>query len=163
MVVTYVIPVAAMGVSYSLMSHVLWRAKGIGELNQRQEESIQSKRKVSQFSFTQSVHSAISSDIGDVGNWQDGRPATYIDSTNVPVHIRYCSCKIDRMTTVFRSYFMKRAYPSFRLIFTLNVNLIYLLLSNYVLRDSIGKTVETEWTFQIFFLFLLLLLVHLFA
>jgi len=51
MVVTYVIPVAAMGVSYSLMSHVLWRAKGIGELNQRQAESIQSKRKVSQFLF----------------------------------------------------------------------------------------------------------------
>lgn len=49
MVVTYVIPVAAMGVSYSLMSHVLWRAKGIGELNQRQAESIQSKRKVSTF------------------------------------------------------------------------------------------------------------------
>ena len=47
MVLTYVIPVVTMGVSYSLMSHVLWRAKGIGELNQRQAESIQSKRKVS--------------------------------------------------------------------------------------------------------------------
>jgi len=91
-----VIPVAAMGISYSLMSHVLWRAKGIGELNQRQEESIQSKRKVSQFSFTQSVHSAISSDVV-VGNWQlatgggADQQLTFTHKCVDSIHVQYCS------------------------------------------------------------------------
>lgn len=35
-----------MGVCYSRMSYILWRSQTIGELNQRQAESIQSKRKV---------------------------------------------------------------------------------------------------------------------
>lgn len=47
MVMTYLIPVIIMGACYSRMSHVLWRSQGIGELSQRQTESIQSKRKVS--------------------------------------------------------------------------------------------------------------------
>ena len=44
---TYLIPVSVMGVCYSRMSYILWRSQTIGELNQRQAESIQSKRKVS--------------------------------------------------------------------------------------------------------------------
>lgn len=44
---TYLIPVIVMGCCYTRMSYVLWRSKSIGELNQRQSESIQSKRKVS--------------------------------------------------------------------------------------------------------------------
>uniref|UniRef100_A0A0P5S0U6 Class a rhodopsin g-protein coupled receptor gprllk n=1 Tax=Daphnia magna TaxID=35525 RepID=A0A0P5S0U6_9CRUS len=46
MVLTYLIPVSVMGVCYSRMSYILWRSQTIGELNQRQAESIQSKRKV---------------------------------------------------------------------------------------------------------------------
>jgi tachykinin-like receptor len=46
-VLTYLIPVSVMGVCYSRMSYILWRSQTIGELNQRQAESIQSKRKVS--------------------------------------------------------------------------------------------------------------------
>ncbi|XP_057370381.2 neuromedin-K receptor-like isoform X2 [Daphnia carinata] len=45
-VLTYLIPVSVMGVCYSRMSYILWRSQSIGELNQRQAESIQSKRKV---------------------------------------------------------------------------------------------------------------------
>ncbi|EFX77113.1 hypothetical protein DAPPUDRAFT_54432 [Daphnia pulex] len=45
-VLTYLIPVSVMGVCYSRMSYILWRSQTIGELNQRQAESIQSKRKV---------------------------------------------------------------------------------------------------------------------
>jgi len=87
-----VIPVAAMGVSYSLMSHVLWRAKGIGELNQRQEESIQSKRKVSQFSFPRSVHGA------DCFWWQMAggggeadQQLTFTHKCVDSIHVQYCS------------------------------------------------------------------------
>ncbi len=46
-VLTYLIPVSVMGVCYSRMSYILWRSQSIGELSQRQAESIQSKRKVS--------------------------------------------------------------------------------------------------------------------
>ncbi|KAI9564743.1 hypothetical protein GHT06_008484 [Daphnia sinensis] len=43
---TYLIPVIVMGACYSRMGYVLWRGKSIGEQNQRQAESIQSKHKV---------------------------------------------------------------------------------------------------------------------
>ena len=43
---TYVLPVVAMAVSYSRMGRVLWGSQSIGELSSRQLESIQSKRKV---------------------------------------------------------------------------------------------------------------------
>ena len=63
-VLTYLIPVSVMGVCYSRMSYILWRSQSIGELSQRQAESIQSKRKVSAISLflyllanTMSTHS----------------------------------------------------------------------------------------------------------
>jgi tachykinin-like receptor len=46
MVSTYLFPVIVMGACYSRMGYVLWRGKNIGEQNQRQAESIQSKHKV---------------------------------------------------------------------------------------------------------------------
>lgn len=45
-VVTYLMPVCVMGACYARMSYVLWRSKSIGEINERQAECIQSKRKV---------------------------------------------------------------------------------------------------------------------
>ena len=44
---TYLMPVMVMAACYSRMSHVLWRSESIGELSQRQIQSIHSKRKVS--------------------------------------------------------------------------------------------------------------------
>jgi len=44
---TYLVPVTAMVVCYTLMGRELWGSRSIGELTQRQAESIKSKRKVS--------------------------------------------------------------------------------------------------------------------
>jgi hypothetical protein len=44
---TYVVPVIAMAVCYTLMGRELWGSRSIGELTQRQLDSIKSKRKVS--------------------------------------------------------------------------------------------------------------------
>ncbi|GFG38803.1 hypothetical protein Cfor_02815, partial [Coptotermes formosanus] len=43
---TYLVPVTAMAVCYTLMGRELWGSRSIGELTQRQAESIKSKRKV---------------------------------------------------------------------------------------------------------------------
>jgi tachykinin-like receptor len=44
---TYLVPVTAMAVCYTLMGRELWGSRSIGELTQRQMDSIKSKRKVS--------------------------------------------------------------------------------------------------------------------
>ncbi|PNF38360.1 hypothetical protein B7P43_G08973, partial [Cryptotermes secundus] len=43
---TYLVPVIAMAVCYTLMGRELWGSRSIGELTQRQVDSIKSKRKV---------------------------------------------------------------------------------------------------------------------
>ncbi|XP_021930461.1 tachykinin-like peptides receptor 86C isoform X2 [Zootermopsis nevadensis] len=43
---TYLVPVTAMAVCYTLMGRELWGSRSIGELTQRQSHSIKSKRKV---------------------------------------------------------------------------------------------------------------------
>ncbi|KAJ9575714.1 hypothetical protein L9F63_007422, partial [Diploptera punctata] len=43
--VTYLVPVTAMAICYTLMGRELWGSRTIGELTQRQTESIKSKRK----------------------------------------------------------------------------------------------------------------------
>ena len=44
--ITYVIPMISLVITYSLMSRVLWGSKGIGEETDVQRESIRSKQKV---------------------------------------------------------------------------------------------------------------------
>lgn len=44
--ITYVIPMMSLVITYSLMSRVLWGSKGIGEETDMQKESIRSKQKV---------------------------------------------------------------------------------------------------------------------
>jgi tachykinin-like receptor len=44
---TYLVPVTAMAVCYTLMGRELWGSRSIGELTRRQSEAIKSKRKVS--------------------------------------------------------------------------------------------------------------------
>ncbi|XP_003737058.1 tachykinin-like peptides receptor 86C [Galendromus occidentalis] len=46
MIVTYFIPMFTMAIAYSIMGHVLWRSKGIGEQTERQKEAIRSKQRV---------------------------------------------------------------------------------------------------------------------
>nr|XP_018916865.1 PREDICTED: tachykinin-like peptides receptor 86C isoform X1 [Bemisia tabaci] len=45
-ILTYIIPMSAMILCYSAMGKALWGSKAIGELTQRQQDSIQSKKKV---------------------------------------------------------------------------------------------------------------------
>jgi tachykinin-like receptor len=47
LVVTYLAPVVAMAVCYTLMGRELWGSKSIGEQTQRQLDNIKSKKKVS--------------------------------------------------------------------------------------------------------------------
>jgi len=44
---TYLVPVTAMAICYTLMGRELWGSRSIGERTQRQAEAIKSKRKVS--------------------------------------------------------------------------------------------------------------------
>ncbi|XP_066142581.1 tachykinin-like peptides receptor 86C isoform X1 [Euwallacea fornicatus] len=46
LVVAYLVPMTLMSMCYAIMGKVLWGSKSIGELTQRQLDSIQSKRKV---------------------------------------------------------------------------------------------------------------------
>jgi tachykinin-like receptor len=48
---TYLVPVIAMAVCYTLMGRELWGSRSIGELTQRQIDSIKSKRKVSKTEY----------------------------------------------------------------------------------------------------------------
>ncbi|XP_049839482.1 tachykinin-like peptides receptor 86C [Schistocerca gregaria] len=48
LLVTYVLPVGAMVGCYSAMGRELWGSRSIGEMTQRQADSIRSKRKVSE-------------------------------------------------------------------------------------------------------------------
>lgn len=46
LILTYIVPIILMTVSYSVMGKVLWGSRSIGEMTQRQIDSIRSKRKV---------------------------------------------------------------------------------------------------------------------
>jgi hypothetical protein len=46
-IVTYVVPMSAMAGCYTAMGRELWGSRSIGEMTQRQIDSIRSKRKVS--------------------------------------------------------------------------------------------------------------------
>ncbi|PSN41560.1 Tachykinin-like peptides receptor 86C [Blattella germanica] len=46
LLVTYVVPMCAMVACYTAMGRELWGSRSIGELTQRQIDSIRSKRKV---------------------------------------------------------------------------------------------------------------------
>lgn len=49
---TYVIPMLSLVITYTLMSRVLWGSKGIGEETDVQKESIRSKQKVARMLMT---------------------------------------------------------------------------------------------------------------
>ncbi|KAF7276113.1 hypothetical protein GWI33_010910 [Rhynchophorus ferrugineus] len=44
--ITYIVPMTLMSLCYTIMGKVLWGSRSIGEMTQRQLESIRSKRKV---------------------------------------------------------------------------------------------------------------------
>lgn len=46
LVLTYVVPVVTMGVTYSCMSTVLWGSRCIGESTERQQNALKAKQKV---------------------------------------------------------------------------------------------------------------------
>lgn len=46
LVIAYFVPMVLMSMCYTIMGKVLWGSKSIGELTQRQLDSIRSKRKV---------------------------------------------------------------------------------------------------------------------
>ncbi|XP_022705660.1 tachykinin-like peptides receptor 86C [Varroa jacobsoni] len=46
MIATYFVPMVTIAIAYSIMGHVLWRSKGIGEQTERQKEAIRSKQRV---------------------------------------------------------------------------------------------------------------------
>jgi tachykinin-like receptor len=52
---TYLVPVIAMAVCYTLMGRELWGSRSIGELTQRQIDSIKSKRKVGNCSYNSEI------------------------------------------------------------------------------------------------------------
>jgi hypothetical protein len=52
MVVTYVVPIVVMTITYARVGVELWGSQSIGECTQRQMENIRSKRRVSQSIWT---------------------------------------------------------------------------------------------------------------